>query len=135
MLDLHSWCNMLLDKKAAIALKEPSVLTNAALRAAERLKIKNAALARILGVSEATVSRMRNKTLFLERGQKPFELAILFVRLYRSLDSIVAGDDAVAADWLRNRNTVLNGIPLELIQSVPGLVNVIEYLDSRRAIV
>jgi len=57
------------------------------------------------------------------------------VRLYRSLDSIVAGDDAVAADWLRNRNTVLNGIPLELIQSVPGLVNVIEYLDSRRAIV
>jgi hypothetical protein len=135
VLDLHSWCNMLLDKKAAIALKEPSVLTNAALRAAERLKIKNAALARILGVSEATVSRMRNKTLFLERGQKPFELAILFVRLYRSLDSIVAGDDTVAADWLRNRNTVLNGIPLELIQSVPGLVNVIEYLDSRRAIV
>ncbi|MFZ1152489.1 MAG: antitoxin Xre/MbcA/ParS toxin-binding domain-containing protein [Xanthobacteraceae bacterium] len=135
VLDLHSWCNMLLDKKAAIALKEPSVLTNAALRAAERLKIKNTALARILGVSEATVSRMRNKTLFLERGQKPFELAILFVRLYRSLDSIVAGDDAVAADWLRNRNTVLNGIPLELIQSVPGLVNVIEYLDSRRAIV
>jgi Protein of unknown function (DUF2384) len=126
---------MLVDKKAAIALKEPSVLTSATVRAAERLQIKNAALARILGVSDSTVSRMRNKALFLERGDKPFELAILFVRLYRSLDSIMAGDDAVAADWLRNNNTALNGIPLELIQSVSGLVDVIAYLDARRAIV
>lgn len=126
---------MLLDKKAAIALKEPSVLTSATVRAAERLQIKNAALARILGVSDSTVSRMRNKALFLERGDKPFELAILFVRLYRSLDSIMAGDDAVAADWLRNKNTALNGVPLELIQSVSGLVDVIAYLDARRAIV
>jgi hypothetical protein len=125
----------MLDKKAAIALKEPSVLTNATIRAAERLQIKNAALARILGVSDSTVSRMRNKALFLEKGDKPFELAILFVRLYRSLDSIMAGDDAVAADWLRNKNTMLNGVPLELIQSVSGLVDVIAYLDSRRAIV
>ena len=126
---------MLVDKKAARALKEPSVLTSATVRAAERLQIKNAALARILGVSDSTVSRMRNKALFLERGDKPFELAILFVRLYRSLDSIMAGDDAVAADWLRNKNTALNGVPLELIQSVSGLVHVIAYLDARRAIV
>ena len=126
---------MLVDKKAAIALKEPSVLTSATVRAAERLQIKNAALARILGVSDSTVSRMRKKALFLERGDKPFELAILFVRLYRSLDSIMAGDDAVAADWLRNKNTALNGVPLELIQSVSGLVHVIAYLDARRAIV
>jgi hypothetical protein len=126
---------MLVDKKTAIALKEPSVLTSATVRAAERLQIKNAALARILGVSDSTVSRMRNKALFLERGDKPFELAILFVRLYRSLDSIMAGDDAVAADWLRNNNTALNGVPLELIQSVSGLVDVIAYLDARRAIV
>jgi Protein of unknown function (DUF2384) len=126
---------MLADKKAAVALKEPSVLTSATVRAAERLQIKNAALARILGVSDSTVSRMRNKALFLERGDKPFELAILFVRLYRSLDSIMAGDDAVAADWLRNKNTALNGVPLELIQSVSGLVDVIAYLDARRAIV
>jgi DNA-binding transcriptional regulator YiaG len=48
---------MLVDKKAAIALKEPSVLTSATVRAAERLQIKNAALARILGVSDSTVSR------------------------------------------------------------------------------
>jgi hypothetical protein len=57
------------------------------------------------------------------------------VRLYRSLDGIVAGDDRVAADWLKNNNTALDGIPLHLIQSVSGLTNVIAYIDARRAVV
>jgi hypothetical protein len=59
----------------------------------------------------------------------------LFVRLYRSLDAIVGGDDGVAAAWIRNRNIALNGTPLELIQTVSGLTNVIDYLDARRAAV
>jgi hypothetical protein len=76
---------------------------------------------------------MRKDEYFLERGNKSFELAILFVRFYRSLDAIVGGDDKVAGDWIRNKNTALDAIPLELIQTVAGLVNAIEYLDSRRA--
>jgi len=115
--------------------KESGVITKATLRAAERLGIKNNVLARIVGVSEPTVSRMRKGDYVLERGQKAFELAILFVRLYRSLDAIVGGDEAVAADWLKNKNTVLDSTPIELIQTVAGLANVIEYLDSRRAVV
>ena len=114
---------------------ESGIVTKATLRAAERLDVKSRALAKIVGVSEPTISRMRKGTYELERGQKAFELAVLFVRLYRALDGIVAGDDKVASDWLKNRNTVLDGIPLELIQSVSGLTNVIDYLDSRRAVV
>lgn len=117
------------------APKESGVITKATLRAAERLAIKNNALAKIVGVSEPTISRMRKGDYVLERGQKPFELAILFVRFYRSLDAIVGGDDSVAADWLKNKNTALDATPLELIQTVAGLTNVIEYLDSRRGIV
>jgi len=115
------------------APKEGSVVTGAALKAADRLKIKNSVLARIVGVSEPTVSRMRRGEYFLERGNKPFELAVLFVRFYRSLDAIVGGDDKVAAEWIRNKNLALRSTPLELIQTVAGLVNAIEYLDSRRA--
>jgi hypothetical protein len=115
------------------APKEASVVTRATLKAADRLKIKNSALARIVGVSEPTVSRMRKGEYFLERGHKPFELAVLFVRFYRSLDAIVGGDDKVAAEWIRNKNLALRSTPLELIQTVAGLVNAIEYLDSRRA--
>jgi hypothetical protein len=114
---------------------EAALLTKAVLRAADRLAIKNAALARILGLSGPTISRMRNGRYRLERGQKPFELAVLLIRLYRSLDGIVGGDDSVAAQWLTNKNTALDGVPLELIQSVSGLANVIHYLDARRAVV
>ena len=111
------------------APKQSRVITKAALRAAERLEIKSTVLAKILGISEPTVSRMRKGTYELGPDQKSFELAVLLVRLYRSLDGIVAGDDEVASDWLRNRNTVLNGVPLELIQTISGLTNVIEYLE------
>jgi hypothetical protein len=117
------------------ASDEAAVLTKAVLGAAERLAIKNAVLAKILGLSVPTISRMRNGKYRLERGQKPFELAVLLICLYRSLDGIVGGDDSVAADWLTNKNTALDGVPLELIQSVSGLANVIHYLDARRAVV
>jgi hypothetical protein len=124
---------MRIKPRPAAAPKESGVVTRAALKAADRLNLTNSALAKIVGVSEATVTRMRKGEYFLERGNKPFELAILFVRFYRSLDAIVGGDDKVAGEWIRNDNTALRSIPLELIQTVSGLVNAIDYLDSRRA--
>ena len=114
---------------------ESRVVTKATLRAADRLGIKNNVLAKIIGLSEPTISRMYKGTYQVPPESKAFELAVLFVRLYRSLDGIIGGDDSVAAEWLKNKNTVLDGIPLEVIQSISGLTNVIEYLDSRRAIV
>ena len=121
--------------RPAATADQAAVLTKATLRAAVQLGLTNKLLATVIGVSEATVSRMRSGDYLLQRGQKPFELAVLFVRLYRSLDAIVGGDDAVAGSWLKNRNTVLDAEPLTLIQTVPGLMNVIQYLDARRAVV
>ena len=95
----------------------------------------NKSLAAVIGVSEATVSRMRSGAYTLQRGQKSFELATLFVRFYRSHDAIVGGDQEVARAWLKNPNTALASAPLTLIQTVPGLMNAIHYLDARRAIV
>ena len=121
--------------KAKSAPSEACVLTKAALRAAEQLGMTNKALANVIGVSEATVSRMRSGGFTLQPAHKSFELAILFVRFYRSLDAIVGGDHAVASAWLKNPNTALDSVPLTLIQTVSGLMNAIHYLDARRAIV
>lgn len=118
-----------------VALSDSTLVVKATIRAAERLSVKNKALARILGVSEATVSRMRQGGYPLEPHQKPFELAVLFVRLFRSLDAMTGGDEKVAAAWLVNDNSALSGKPIELIQTVSGLANVIQYLDARRALV
>lgn len=114
--------------------KEGMVLTKATIRAADRLGMPQRVLANVLGLSESVISRMKSGEYVLERG-KPFELAVLFVRLYRSLDAIVSGDDKTAGEWLRNENIALRARPLEMIQKVQGLVDVIRYLDARRAII
>lgn len=114
--------------------KDGIVLTKATIRAADKLDISQKVLASVIGVSEPVVSRMRNGTFTLERSNdKAFELAALFIRLYRSLDAIVGGDDLVAKAWLRNQNTALKNTPIELIQKVQGLLDVIRYLDTRRS--
>jgi hypothetical protein len=124
-----------LQRHTATGVAENAVLTKATLRAAERLDVTARVLASVIGVSEATVSRMRKQEFLLERGTKPFELAVLFVRLFRSLDAIVGGDESIARAWLKNANTAFDGAPIEKIQTISGLVDVIAYLDSRRALV
>ena len=78
---------------------EALVITKAVVNAAERLGVNARILADIIGVSEATVSRMKRQDHLLERDSKPFELGVLFVRLFRSLDAIVGGDETVARQW------------------------------------
>lgn len=107
------------------------VLTRALLNAAENLGISKKELAKVLGVSAASVSRLgRERTV--DPGSKEGELALLFVRMYRSLDAIVGGNEIAARQWLRAENTHLNGVPAAMIETVTGLANVAEYLDAMR---
>lgn len=110
-----------------------AVLTKAALRAADRLGLSGRQLAGIVGVSEATVSRWKRGDSLLESGSKPFELAALVVRIFRSLDAITGGDEAVARRWLASPNTALAARPVERMMQLQGLVDVATYLDARRA--
>jgi antitoxin Xre/MbcA/ParS-like protein len=112
---------------------ESVALTKATLRAAEKLGVKNRILASVIGISEPTVSRMSRGAYVLRPDDKSFELSALFVRLYRSLDAIVGGDEKVARSWFANENSALGDTPINLVQKVSGLVHVIQYLDSRRA--
>ena len=110
-----------------------AVLTKAALRAAERLGISGRQLAEIVGVSEATISRWKRNEAALEANSKPFQLAALFVRAFRSLDAITGGDEAVARIWMTAPNTALAARPIERMLKVHGRVDVTTYLDGRRA--
>lgn len=110
-----------------------AVLTKALLRAAALLGLAPAALARVLGISEASVSRLANGTRSIDPGSKEGELALLLVRVYRSLDALVGGDDAQRRAWMHGANRALNGTPSELIRSAEGLVAVAAYLDGMRA--
>lgn len=112
-----------------------AVLAKAVVRAASQLNVTAKVLASVLGLSEPSISRMKRGEYALEPATKPFEFAVLFVRMFRSLDAIVGGDVAVARAWLDNDNTALNGRPVDKIQSISGLMDVIAYLDARRALI
>ncbi len=109
------------------------VLTKAVLRAADLLGLSSAALARILGVSEASVSRLASGARTVDPQSKEGELALLLVRVYRSLDALVGTDASQRQAWLQGHNRALNGRPIDLIQRTDGLVNVVAYLDAMRA--
>lgn len=108
-----------------------NVLTKATLRAARYLDLTNRELAVILGASEASISRLsRERTLRL--GSREAELAALLVRIVRSLDALVGGDEGKARAWFAARNRHLGGVPAERVRSVEGLVDVVHYLDAMR---
>lgn len=109
------------------------VLAKATVRAAQFLGVPQSDLASIIGVSEATASRLANGQKALEPKSKPWQLAALFVRLFRSLDAIVGSDDTAARAWLRSENNALGGVPLELLHDAAGLVRAVDYLDAARA--
>ena len=108
-----------------------SVLAKAAISAAERLGLRHKQLAEIIGTSEASISRLRSGR-GLDPDRKEGELALLFLRVYRSLDTLVGGDDVKARNWLHAANDHVGGIPAERIRTVEGLVDVVQYLDAMR---
>jgi transcriptional regulator with XRE-family HTH domain len=114
------------------ARPEPAAVpTGAVGRAAELLGMTNRELAGILGVSAASLSRLaRGRRIRPET--KEGELALLFLRVFRSLDAQLGGDAESCRRWLRAHNHHLAGVPAELLQTVSGLVGVADYLDAMR---
>lgn len=111
----------------------PATLTKAVVRAAGFLSLSQAALADVLGISPATASRLVGGSYSLQPARRrEWEFALLFVRMFRSLQAIV-GSDHDAQLWLKNENLALGARPLELIRSAEGLVRVLHYLDASRA--
>ncbi|MDD3446807.1 MAG: DUF2384 domain-containing protein [Zavarzinia sp.] len=110
-----------------------SVVTKAAIRAADRLGLSARALSEVIGVSEASVSRMKRGEYLLPEAGKSFELAVLLIRAFRALDAITGGDERALAAWVGSPNLALGGVPRDRMMTVGGLADVVAYLDARRA--
>ena len=126
--------------KASLAVFAPRpvtdpalVLAKAAARATGLLGLSGAALARVIGMSEPTVSRVLRGERAIDPASKEGELAALLVRVYRSLDALVGNDTAQRIAWMTSFNRDLGGVPRELIQTAQGLVATLSYLDGMRA--
>ena len=73
------------------AMTKPQILTKAVVNTAAYLDLSKVKLAHILGVSAASVTRLYADTYKLSPEKKEWDFAVLLVRLFRSLDSIVGG--------------------------------------------
>jgi uncharacterized protein (DUF2384 family) len=110
------------------------VLSTAVIEAARRLQLGSSDLNAIIGTSQPSASRLLNGKYFIPEGSKTWELSAHFVRLYRSVSSLVGGDDELARNWLKSANLAFdNRQPLDLVKRVDGLLHVCEYLDAHRA--
>jgi Protein of unknown function (DUF2384) len=119
-------------QSSAVRAPQPgAVLAKAVLSAAARLGLRHRQLAAVLGASEASISRLQ-RDRGIEPGSKEGELALLFLRLYRSLDALVGGNDEQAQRWLHAPNDHLGGVPADRLNTVQGLVDVVQYLDGMR---
>ena len=108
------------------------VLSKAVVRAARLLGLTQREVAAVLGVSIATASRLfADRYRLSPERAKEWELARLFVRLFRALDALWGHDEA-ARRWLESENLALSARPLDLVTSVEGLVRVVDYLDNAR---
>lgn len=119
---------------AATGSAASAVLTKATMRSAALLGLSNSVLARAVGLSEASISRMSSGAKAFEVGSKPAELAALVVRVYRSLDALVGNSQEHRRLWMSSFNRALNATPRDAIQSAEGLVRVVNYLDGARAL-
>lgn len=108
------------------------VLSKALKRAVELLGLSGDELAAILGLSASSVSRLRHDRLLVEPDSKAGQLALVLLRVFRSLDALVGSRDELARQWLRTPNADLGAVPIDLLKRADGLVRVGQYLDAVR---
>ncbi|MEJ2454345.1 MAG: MbcA/ParS/Xre antitoxin family protein [Candidatus Thiodiazotropha sp.] len=106
---------------------ESATLTKALLNAGKALGLTQETLGQVIG---------RDRTAFHRAGidpqSKAGELALLVIRLYRSLYVLVGGKPADLRHWMQTPNRHTGGVPAEQIKSIPGLMRLVEYLDAMR---
>jgi transcriptional regulator with XRE-family HTH domain len=109
-----------------------AVLAKGVVRVAQALRLSQTEVAGIVGSSPATISRTFAGGRELAPDSAEGRHALLLVRVFRSLDTLVGGDREKARSWLRADNRHLGAAPIRLLAATQGLVHVAEYLDAMR---
>lgn len=119
---------------SALQMDQPEaglVLCKALHNTQKAFGLSNEELGRVIGKDRTTVGRIYDKGQLSPRS-KEGELALLLVRVYRSLFALLGGSTSQMQHWLNTANHHLGGKPREMLASVQGLVNLVTYLDAMR---
>jgi hypothetical protein len=108
------------------------ILTKALKNAADYWGVNNKHLGDVIGLSEASVSRLKNGQYVIDPKSKSWQLAVLFLRVFRGLDAYMGGNIDNEKRWLKANNHILGGAPLDVMRHVEGLTSVVHYVDYMR---
>lgn len=108
------------------------VLSKATLNASAFLGLNNAELAKVLGISEPSVSRLASGSRLIDPRSREGQTALILIRIFRALDLMVGGDPNALNAWMTSHNKAIAGIPKAAIQTMHGLVHTIDYLDGMK---
>ncbi|KTD64959.1 antitoxin Xre/MbcA/ParS toxin-binding domain-containing protein [Legionella shakespearei] len=111
---------------------EELVLTKAINNVSKFYSLSGKDLSRIIGISESGVSRINQGAKLISPHTKEGELALLLVRIYRSLNAMVGNNHEKARLWLNSQNKYFCNKPIEEMKSISGLIAVLHYLDAMR---
>ncbi len=89
-------------------------------------------LSHIIGISESSATRLNQGKKFISPHTKEGELALLLIRLYRSLNAMVGNNHEKARAWLNANNNYFQKKPIDELKTIPGLIGVLHYLDAMR---
>ena len=107
--------------------QDKALLSKALINAGKSFGLNQTEVAEIVG---------RNRTGLVRDGVDPAtkagELALLFIRLYRSVYALTGGDPQAMKHWINTENRYFSEVPRELVKSAEGLVRVNYYLDAMR---
>ena len=103
------------------------VLGRSAYSAGEYLGLNRAEVGEVIGRTRSTIDRNG-----IDPDSKSGELALIMVRIYRSLYALMGGDKENMQHFMSTPNHGTGGIPAEQIQHVEGLVHLCGYLDAIR---
>lgn len=112
--------------------QEEVVLTKAICNLSKFYSLTGKDLSKIIGISESGVSRIVRGTKLISPHTKEGELALLLLRIYRSLNAMVGNNHEKAKLWLNSDNKYFRNKPIEEIQTIAGLIAVLNYLDAMR---
>jgi hypothetical protein len=119
---------------SALAQTNPdpaAVLAKAVLNAAEQLGLKQAELGAILGLDRTGISRLKQNPS-LDPNSKKGELALLVIRIARALFALTGGDKEWIKHFMHNPNKVTGGVPAQQMESIQGLIHVMQFVDAIR---
>lgn len=110
-----------------------NVLNKAVKNAALYLDLSQVELSKIIGSSTPQLSRLfKTNTICIKENTKEWECAVLFIRVFRSLEAIIGEDPKQLNEWLYHHNYYFGEKPIEKLKTIQGLTEVVQYLDAVR---